>query len=373
MNGSPVARVRVIASNLHVGGGVQVAASLLNEWAREGVRSSLPENLVCEVSPSVHENLLPGTRRDLPIVVKRRRPLSIRHWCADLLHRDEATLVVFGPTYFPLRSKRRIYGYADVTSLYDPATYSPSARATAVQRARRWWSRRWVARADVVIVETTALRDRLSSVLRQRMPKNILVVPNAVNEDVLTSTGQWQFERQEGELLLAYPARPYPHKNFEFLPKLAAAVFGLSARRLRYVVTLTEEEWRQQSQSVRDVSLNVGPVKVREIGPLLRGVDGVCFPSLLEAFSATPIEAMALGVPVFASDRDFVRSVCGRGATYFDPMDARAAAASFLEALESGTTQMRADVGREIVACLPVAGVRAAQYMSLLQQGECLD
>ena len=46
---------------------------------------------------------------------------------------------------------------------------------------------------------------------------------------------------------------------------------------------------------------------------------GVIFPSLLECFSATPIEAMIMKKPVFASDRLFVRQSCDGFVNYFDP------------------------------------------------------
>jgi len=50
-------------------------------------------------------------------------------------------------------------------------------------------------------------------------------------------------------------------------------------------------------------------------------MDAIIFPSLLECFSATPLEAMAMKKPLFASDRKFVRDVCGDFAWYFDPED----------------------------------------------------
>lgn len=367
MRRSAAPRVRVIASNLHVGGGVQVAASLLNEWARDEVRRTLPANLLCEVSPAVYENLVPKTRRQLPLVVRRRRPLSVRYWFSDLLHRDDATLVVFGPTYFPLRSKRRVYGYADVTSLYHPQEYGGPSRITRAQRARQWWSRRWIRGADVIVVESPALRDRLESVCGVE-PARVHVIPNAVNGEVLRETGEWRFDKAPGEVLLAYPTRDYPHKNLEFLPELSLAASTGTSRTLRFVVTLTDQEWAARSESFRRCCINVGALPVRSIGPLLRGVDGVCFPSLLESFSATPIEAMALGVPLFASDRDFVRGICGDGATYFDPINAEAAAHSVVDALESGEAKQRAEDAIETVAALPTATSRAIEYATLLQE-----
>ena len=48
-------------------------------------------------------------------------------------------------------------------------------------------------------------------------------------------------------------------------------------------------------------------------------VDAVVLPTLLESFSATFVEAMALGVPIITSDRDFAHAICGDAAVYVDP------------------------------------------------------
>ena len=46
---------------------------------------------------------------------------------------------------------------------------------------------------------------------------------------------------------------------------------------------------------------------------------GLLFPTLLESFSGTHIEAMHFGLPILTSDLDFAHYVCGKAALYFDP------------------------------------------------------
>ena len=112
-------------------------------------------------------------------------------------------------------------------------------------------------------------------------------------------------EPYAGEIRLLYTTRDYPHKNLDFLPsvRLHAESLGLD---LKFVVTLTNDEWVTKSSDFHASCVNVGPVRVGEIADLHAQVFGVFFPSLLEASSATPMEAMALGSPLFASDLSLI-------------------------------------------------------------------
>ncbi|MET1754404.1 glycosyltransferase family 1 protein [Novosphingobium sp. RD2P27] len=60
-----------------------------------------------------------------------------------------------------------------------------------------------------------------------------------------------------------------------------------------------------------------------EVGALYAHATAHVFPSLYEGFGIPPLEAMASGCRVIASDIPVVREVCGEGATYFPPRDAQ--------------------------------------------------
>ncbi len=64
-----------------------------------------------------------------------------------------------------------------------------------------------------------------------------------------------------------------------------------------------------------------GYLKDSEIAALYRHATALLFPSVYEGFGIPPLEAMAQGCPVLASDIPPVREVCGDAATYFDPLD----------------------------------------------------
>ena len=74
---------------------------------------------------------------------------------------------------------------------------------------------------------------------------------------------------------------------------------------------------------------NHGEVTPSQLHELYAQVDGVFFPSLLEASSATPLEANVLGIPLVASNRDFVRTTAETFALFepTDPLDTASALA----------------------------------------------
>ena len=75
-----------------------------------------------------------------------------------------------------------------------------------------------------------------------------------------------------------------------------------------------------------DRILNIGPVRQEHLPELYGAADLVLHPSLLESYSGVYAEAMAFGVPIVTSDRDFARVVCGDAAVYVDPHSTRSMA-----------------------------------------------
>jgi glycosyltransferase involved in cell wall biosynthesis len=67
------------------------------------------------------------------------------------------------------------------------------------------------------------------------------------------------------------------------------------------------------------------------------GASAYVFPSVLESFGLTPVEAMASGVPVACSNASVMPEICGDAPIYFDPDDPADIAAKILEILRNDT------------------------------------
>src|SRR5690606_37210212 len=113
-------------------------------------------------------------------------------------------------------------------------------------------------------------------------------------------------------------SRNYSHKNLSILPEVKRILEQDYQRIISFYVTFKEEEFQGESLVFQNEIVNLGPKKVDECIDTYLKFDAVFFPSLLECFSATPLEAMATGRAPFASDMPFNRDVCGEHAYYFD-------------------------------------------------------
>jgi glycosyltransferase involved in cell wall biosynthesis len=74
----------------------------------------------------------------------------------------------------------------------------------------------------------------------------------------------------------------------------------------------------------------LGPQEPRALGQLMRGALALCAPSLAEGFGLPPLEAMALGIPVLASDIPAHREVLGDAAVLLPPSDPEAWSSALL-------------------------------------------
>lgn len=367
-------RVLVDATNLHVGGGVQVAASFVDELLelRQTHLHVYPWLAAIDLKISTHvsQELRTDLAPEDPIRIMDHRPHHIRRW---LRHSEpyDAAFIVFGPHYGRLPSHRTLIGYADVTSVYPhpSGVPQPTYRRRILQFIRGSLSRRLLSRHDSIVTETESMRQRTlnrTSISAQR----IHVVPNAYNS-IFDHPESWAspipepWEGTRPDLVFAYVTRAYPHKNFNFIGRFLQSLEcrGISATCL---TTLNEEELQSLDELTRRRISNIGPLDLNRVPRLYQLSDAALFPSLLEAFSVMPLEAMRMGIPVVASDRDFVRTTAGTAPLYIDPLDPEGAANTVADSVRSETLQSRSSRGTAIVDSLPTAHERALTYLQMI-------
>jgi glycosyltransferase involved in cell wall biosynthesis len=127
---------------------------------------------------------------------------------------------------------------------------------------------------------------------------------------------------------LLYPAALWPHKNHgALLEALRRCPADLS-------LVLTGAELGRES-ALRATAERLGVAgRLHQLGwvgadtlpALYRAATGVVFPSLAEGFGQPPVEAMACGCPVAASDVGAVAEACAGAALAFPPRDVDAMA-----------------------------------------------
>lgn len=131
------------------------------------------------------------------------------------------------------------------------------------------------------------------------------------------------------EDFVLYPARGWPHKNHARLIK-AMSIVRVSNPGMRLVLT---GGGLDVLGALPDWVDRKGLVSYGELKALYRSAAVLAFPSLYEGFGLPPLEAMASGCPVAASNAGSVPEVCGDAAVLFDALDVESIASGIVEAL----------------------------------------
>ena len=161
------------------------------------------------------------------------------------------------------------------------------------------------------------------------------VAPNGVDP-------QW-FEPLPSEAPLAGPyflaiGNIKPHKNI----RLLCQAFSRIATSCNATLILAGEYsgFRSRESPVESLAAIcpggirfAGPVGQDELRRLMHGATALVFPSRYEGFGLPPLEALAAGIPVIASDIPPVREVCGEFAFYVSPGSVEQLAQRMLEVL----------------------------------------
>lgn len=320
-------RVLINCSNLHVGGGVAVATSFLDCLGMLDLED-LEIHVLC--SSAVHRNLqVLGT--DLSgfasFYIQDFRGLQA-FWkgLSKSFTGMDVVFTVFGPAYFLRKTTRHIFGFAQPNIIYPNNLYSrtlPFLDRLSV-RARYALQGLFFRRADVLVVELEHVERQLRASWLFRS-KSLAIVYSAVHS-VFLDPAKWEpvaIPPASGTLKLGIISRNYPHKNIAILPAVKEALLEAHGIDADFYVTFTPAEWAESSSDFRRGVVNVGGLSLSQCPSFYAQMDGVIFPSVLECFSAVPIEAMSMRKPLFASDLPFVHDVCGGFAQVFDPMDAQ--------------------------------------------------
>jgi glycosyltransferase involved in cell wall biosynthesis len=150
-----------------------------------------------------------------------------------------------------------------------------------------------------------------------------------------------------GRIKVLTLARYYPHKDLEFIVRVARRLKALEDRRFIFFLTIAADQHPGargllasiDQERLADEVINLGPLDYRQLRGVYSAAD-VCFlPTVLESLSGTHLEALHYRLPIVTTERDFTRDTCGRAAYYFPIGDVHraigqlAAAASWPPAL----------------------------------------
>ena len=319
------------AANLHNGGGVQVAVSFIYE-----IDKLKKYNFDVIVSNVVHIELVSlGVSVDsfnsYKIFDSRGILILLNFKFQKLLLNYDVVFTIFGPLYSWKKPNMNIVGFAQPWIIYPRNeifySYNYFNKLKVLVKYFLQWT--FYRKSDKLLVELDHVKQRLNQ-LHDTSNIKILVANNCISS-LYFNKNKWvniNFNKQKSDLTLGIVSRDYPHKNLKILPDVAEVLRQIYGINVRFLVTLTDDEWSMRDLRFYKYIDNVGSINIAQCPSFYKLLDGVIFPSLLECFSATPIESMIMKKPVFASDRLFIKQACDSFVNYFDPNNTESIARS---------------------------------------------
>ena len=274
-------------------------------------------------------------------------PLSLGRNGATLFHAPHYVL----PPLTPCRALVTIH---DCIHLRFPQ-YLPNRLAYVYARAQLWSATR---RARRVLTVSHASKQDIVRFFDVPETK-VTVIPNAIDErfhrtpadaDLVRVRERYQLPAR----FIMYAGNVKPHKNLERLIDAFVAVRRRGFDDLGLLLTGSEvSRYAILRRAVHRHNLRkhvrfLGYQTTETLAALYRLADVFVFPSLYEGFGLSPLEALASGTPVVASNVSSLPEVLGDAAVLIDPREADSIADGITRALEDDV--LRADLRRKGLA-----------------------
>lgn len=267
------------------------------------------ETLVADVRwyGLVEQRLMPGVFRRAKVNL-----VYVPHWNVPLLYRGPLVVTIH-----------------DLLLRHFPMSAKTSTRAWPTRLAKRLLYRVVVANAVVharrILVPTEFVKSDVESFYPSAKGKVVVTgegMPMLGRSGLGAGTAPEPDPQNPAPNYLLYVGSAYPHKGLDDLlaawPKIRARHPGLSLLMVgEKDVFMRRVEESAKAKGLEGVKF-LNRVEDAELSRLYSGASAFVFPTHFEGFGLPPLEALALGCPVVATDIPVLREVLGKnGATYF--------------------------------------------------------
>jgi glycosyltransferase involved in cell wall biosynthesis len=362
-------KVIINASNLTVGGGIQVALSfihLLPKYTEHSfyvvVSSSILKQINFAQKPS---NII---IKELNFGIKQGFKKNKSLMEIERKFNPDIVFTVFGPSYWTPKAAH-LMGFAlgwlinPNTEAFKVMPLKQQLKKYAQNKFKAFYTKK---NGSKYVVETEDVKERLTTYLK--IPKEeIWVVNNTYNQFFNQAISS--VKKRDDVFKLVTISANYPHKNLAIIKKVVE-ILKKKKLKVQFTLTIPLNDYEEVFKGFEENVVTLGPIEAKDCPEHYRNADAFFLPTLLECFTASYPEAMIMKKPILTSDLGFAKTICGEGnALFFNPTDPKDIAAKIelliknealgLELIENGLKRVKEFSSSE---------ERAAKYMKVLEE-----
>lgn len=339
-------KVLLNATTLVVGGGIQIGVSFIQQVINDNRFS-----WKFLVSKGIYNTLSPEIRADERIICFEVSPAQLisgkdsRKQIKKIESEFQPDIVysIGFPSYIKFKTKE-IGRYTNPWEINpEPLPWHTIKGKLNVIKTKLgiYYRSFWAGKADYIETQTEAAKKGI--ITRIGFPeKRIKVFPNSPNR-IFVERGK-SIENLDktfdGENIAFCLSAPYRHKNLDIVPYVAKNLRDKYKLDVKFILTIPQDgmlskeiEETSKKLNVEDLIENVGVLKLNDCLSYYEKAKIVFLPTLLEIFSATFLEAMAMKRPIVTTDLDFSLDNCKEAAVYFKAGNAESASDKIFELL----------------------------------------
>ncbi|MFA0436156.1 glycosyltransferase family 4 protein [Vibrio breoganii] len=362
------------ASNLTVGGGVQVGLSLIHEFF---VNYSKMHDflIVCTDTFAVKyldcSSLKICTVTSSPSKIRSRRKVVSELNAIEKDFNPDLVFSIFGPSYWRPKSFH-LCGFA-LGWITNPNSIAYDVLPLRNKIKRRLDSMYKLSHlrneVDHFIVETLDVKIKLEKLGFER--NSITVIGNTCSHlyDNMPEILE-KISRESGVFRFITISHNYPHKNILILNDVVKEMKNIDSEfKFEFGITISDDEYSKYFYHNSKFIKNLGVLNPKNCLYAYANANALFLPTLLESFSASYPEAMKSELPIATSDLSFARELCGDAAIYFDPLDAKNIATKLIELAKNSNYQKALiEKGNERFKDFETSRSRAKKYISLFKE-----
>ncbi|HGY3149218.1 TPA: glycosyltransferase [Morganella morganii] len=191
-----------------------------------------------------------------------------------------------------------------------------------------FYQRKHIKKASMYIAQTEYSKEQLQSITQN---KNIYLIYNSISEDFfnyyydskLNADNFAPLPSNNRRIKILIPSSYYKHKNIEIIPSIIKRIKYKYNIDVNVTLTIKNCDFERyikdiaQKNNVTDNITNIGPYNHAAALSLYLDHDIILQPSMVEVFSTSYIETIAVNKPLVAPNIEFVKSIVSDYPLYY--------------------------------------------------------